>query len=212
MRRSWVDAVCSLGGTAEVAETAAVELAARYTEPHRRYHNTAHVLAVLRDSALLAADLGLADRDRAVITLAACAHDVCYDGRPGDDERRSAEWAGTWLRRAGIAAADMSEVEGLVLATLDHSASAADLAAQVLFDADLAILGASVPDYQRYHLAVRAEYASVPDDAWRTGRAAVLTDLAAREPLFHTTPARHRWERQAKANLATELASLVTPE
>ncbi|HEX4222398.1 MAG TPA: HD domain-containing protein [Pseudonocardiaceae bacterium] len=212
MRRSWIDAVCSLGGTAEVAETAAVELAARYAESHRRYHNTAHVLAVLRDSALLAADLGLAERDRAVITLAACAHDVCYDGRPGDDERHSAEWAGTWLRRAGIADADVSEVEGLVLATLDHSASAADLAAQVLFDADLAILGASVPDYQRYHLAVRTEYASVPEDAWRTGRVAVLTDLAAREPLFHTTPARHRWERQAKANLATELASLVTPE
>lgn len=208
MRRSWVDAVCSLGGNAEVAETAAVELAARYAKPHRRYHNTAHVLAVLRDSALLAADLGLADRDRAVITLAACAHDVCYDGRPGDDERRSAEWAGAWLRRAGVAPADVSEVEGLVLATLDHSADSANLAAQVLFDADLAILGASAPDYERYRLAVRAEYASVTDDAWRTGRAAVLVDLASREPLFRTAQARQRWERRAKANLAAELASI----
>jgi predicted metal-dependent HD superfamily phosphohydrolase len=158
---------------------------------------------------LLAADLELADRDQAVITLAACAHDVCYDGRPGDDERRSAQWSGTWLRRAGIAAADVSEVEGLVLATLDHAAGDADLAAQLLFDADLAILGAAEPDYQRYRLAVRAEYASVSDDTWRTGRAAVLADLAGREPLFHTAQARHRWEQRAKANLAAELASLT---
>jgi predicted metal-dependent HD superfamily phosphohydrolase len=200
--------VCSLGGHAEVAERAALELAARYAQPHRRYHNAAHVLAVLRDSALLAEDLGLPDRDRAVLTLAACAHDVCYDGRPGDDERRSAEWAGTWLGRAGIAAADVSEVEGLVLATVDHTAGSGELAAQVLLDADLAILAAEPADYERYRRAVRAEYASVPDEAWRTGRGAVLTDLAGRQPLFRTAQARQRWENTAKVNLAAELAAL----
>jgi predicted metal-dependent HD superfamily phosphohydrolase len=208
MRESWVDATCSLSGNASIAEEAAADLVARYAEPHRRYHNTAHVLAVLRDATLLADELGLAAHDRAIVTLAACAHDVHYDGKPGDDERRSAEWAGTWLRRAGITGTDVSEVERLVLATIDHAAAPTDLAAQILFDADLAILAAQPEDYERYRRAVRAEYASVSDDAWRSGRAAVLTGLAARDPLFHTAPARKHWEQRAKANLATELSSL----
>jgi predicted metal-dependent HD superfamily phosphohydrolase len=208
MRESWVGAVRSLSGNAAVAEEAAADLVARYAEPHRRYHGTAHVLAVLRDAALLADELGLSAHDRAIVTLAACAHDVHYDGKPGDDERRSAEWAATWLRRTGIADAEVSEVERLVLATIDHVADPADLAAQILFDADLAILAAPPDDYEHYRRAVRAEYASVPDDAWRTGRAAVLTALAARDPLYHTEPARNRWEHQAKSNLAAELSSL----
>lgn len=208
MRRSWVEAVRSLCGNAAVAEAAADELVGCYAEPHRRYHNTAHVLAVLRDAALLADDLDLPLRDRAVLALAACAHDVRYDGRPGEDERHSAEWAGTWLRRADIAAADVSEVERLVLATLDHAADCADPVARVLFDADLAVLGGEPDDYTAYRLAVRAEYAHVSDADWRIGRAAVLADLAGREPLFHTAPARKRWERSAKVNLRTELAAL----
>jgi predicted metal-dependent HD superfamily phosphohydrolase len=208
MRESWIEAVNSLGGNPSAAEQAADDLLARYAEPHRRYHNTAHVVAVLRDTALLADDLGLAERDRAIVTLAACAHDVCYDGKPGEDERNSAEWAGIRLRSAGIADTDVSEVERLVLATIGHSAAADDLTAQILFDADLAILAAPPADYERYRLAVRAEYAAVPDDDWRTGRAAVLSSLAGRDPLFHTRPARQRWERAAKANLAQELADL----
>jgi predicted metal-dependent HD superfamily phosphohydrolase len=208
MRESWIGATCSLGGNALVADQATDDLGARYAQPHRRYHDTAHVLAVLRDSALLADELGLSGHDRAIVALAACAHDVHYDGQPGDDERRSAEWAGSWLRRAGVAESDVSEVERLVLATIDHVADAADLTAQILFDADLAILAAPPEDYERYRSAVRAEYATVSDDAWRTGRAAVLTSLATRDPLFHTEPARARWEQRAKANLATELASL----
>ena len=208
VRESWIAALCSLEGNASVADAAADDLIARYAEPHRRYHDTAHVLAVLRDSALLADDLGLSGRDRAIVTLAACAHDVRYDGKPGDDERASAEWAGSWLRQAGLGAVDVSEVERLVLATIHHTADSADLAAQILFDADLAILAAPPAGYERYRRAVRAEYASVPDEAWRTGRAAVLTDLAARDPLFHTAPARRRWERAAHGNLAAELATL----
>ncbi len=207
MRSSWVDAIRSRGGNTAVAEAAADELLARYAEPHRRYHNTAYVLAVLRDAALLADDLGLSPRDRAILTLAACAHDVHYDGRPGEDERRSADWAANWLRKAGVAEPDVSEVERLVLATLDHAAGSADLVAQALFDADLAILAASPDEYGRYRRAVRTEYAHVSDADWRTGRAAVLADLAGREPLFHTEPARKRWESSAKANLAAELST-----
>ena len=46
-------------------------------------------------------------------------------------------------------------------------------------EADLAILGADPSDYDAYVNGVRAEYAHVPDAAWRTGRSAVLEGLLA---------------------------------
>ncbi|WP_020422000.1 HD domain-containing protein [Amycolatopsis sp. ATCC 39116] len=210
MRNDWVSAVRALGGDGGVAADAAADLAARYAEPHRRYHDTAHVLAVLRDSAALAADLGLPPEERAVLALAAAAHDVVYDGRPGDDERRSAEWAVSWLRRAGARPEHVTRVEELVLATLTHAAPDGDATAQALLDADLAILGADEVAYDRYRSAVRAEYAPISDELWRAGRSAVLSDLLARDPLYATAAARSRWEAAAKANLARELAALRT--
>jgi predicted metal-dependent HD superfamily phosphohydrolase len=205
----WTGAVRLLGGDEQVAAAAAADLAARYGESHRRYHDNAHVRAVMRDTAALAAELRLPEAERAVLTIAAGAHDVVYDGRPGDDERRSASWARDWLARAGVAEAHVARVEELVLATMTHSAPPADQAAWALLDADLAILGAGPEGYDRYRAAVRAEYAALDEPAWRTGRAAVMAGLLARDPLYGTGAGRRRWEATARANIARELDSLM---
>ncbi|NUT46831.1 MAG: hypothetical protein HOV94_05845 [Saccharothrix sp.] len=194
----WHEAVGELGGTHGPGD-----LAERYAEPHRRYHDAVHALAVVRDVRALAADR--TTRERAVLTLAALAHDVVYDGAPGQDERRSAEWVRA--RLAGLPEAD--DVAGLVLATADHTSD--DPLTCLLLDADLAVLAAEPADYERYRAAVRSEYAHVPDEAWRVGRAGVLRDLAGRDPLYVTPQARARWEARAKANLAAELSSLGDP-
>jgi predicted metal-dependent HD superfamily phosphohydrolase len=209
MQAAWPRAVCSLGGSDRVAEAAAAELAARYAEPHRHYHNDAHMHAVVRDSAGLAAELGLPPGERDLVIVAAGAHDVVYDGQPGDDERRSARWARDWLTRAGLQEAHVARVEELVLATLTHAASPDDLAASVLLDADLAILGSDPEAYDRYRAAVRKEYSAFDEPAWRAGRTAVLSGLAARDPLYATGPARSRWEAAARANIGRELELLT---
>jgi predicted metal-dependent HD superfamily phosphohydrolase len=205
---AWADAVGVLGGNQEVALAAAADLSARYAEPHRRYHGNDHVRAVLRDAAALAGELRLPPEDRALLAVAAGAHDVVYDARPGDDERRSAAWARDWLTRAGVEAARVARVEELVLATMTHSAPPGDLAAWALLDADLAILGAEAAAYDRYRDAVREEFGSVDEPAWRAGRAAVMSGLLARDPLYGTATGRRRWEAAARANVARELGSL----
>lgn len=204
----WTDAVGVLGGNARVAAAAAADLNARYGESHRRYHDNAHVRAVLRDAAAVAAELRLPPQERALLTVAAGAHDVVYDARPGDDERRSASWARDWLARAGVEEARVARVEELVLATMTHSASPDDLTAWALLDADLAILGAEAAVYDRYRAAVREEFGSVEEPAWRAGRAAVMSGLLARDPLYGTAGGRRRWAAAAKANVARELDSL----
>lgn len=209
MEEAWTGAVCLLGGDREVATAAAADLGARYAEPHRRYHGSGHVRAVVRDVAILAGELRLPAEERAVLTIAAAAHDVVYAGRPGDDERRSASWARAWLARAGVGEAHVMRVGDLVLATAAHVASPDDPAAWPLLDADLAILGADPPEYDRYRLAVREEYAALDEPAWRAGRTAVMSGLLARDPLYGTRAGRRRWEARARANIARELDSLT---
>ena len=209
METAWTGAVGLLGGDEQVAAAAAADLAARYAQSHRRYHDSAHVRAVLRDAAVLAGELRLTAKERAVLTIAAGAHDVVYDGHPGDDERRSASWAREWLTRAGVAEAHVTRVEELVLATMTHSAPPDDLTAWALLDADLAILGADPGAYDGYRAAVREEYAALDEPAWRAGRAAVMAGLLARDPLYGTGAGRRRWDAAARANIARELGSLI---
>jgi predicted metal-dependent HD superfamily phosphohydrolase len=204
----WTAAVVRVGGRAETAEEGAADLTRRYAEPHRSYHTTRHVDAVVRDVALLAREEQLEEEDRAIVALAACAHDVVYDAQPGEDERASAEWARSWLARADVPKTLIDRVGELVLATMNHSAAPGDAAAAVLLDADLAILGSSADDYAGYVQAVRREYATVSDADWRVGRARVLSALAARPRLYLTAPAHQRWAEHARRNLAAELAEL----
>ena len=205
---AWLGAVSALGGQPGLAADGARDLHRRYSEPHRRYHTLEHVRCVLRDAALLAAELGLGERDTALALAAACAHDVVYDARPGDDESASASWARLHLQAAQVPPPATDRVVALVLATASHAAAPGDHAAEVLLDADLAILGSAEPDYDRYVRAVRQEYRQVPDDLWRAGRAQVLQALQDRAQLYVTGPARDRWETAARANLARELAAL----
>jgi predicted metal-dependent HD superfamily phosphohydrolase len=195
----WRKAVGLLGGT-----PLTTDLATRYSEPHRRYHDLDHARAVARDSVLL---VPLSDQEKAVLILAACAHDVVYDAVPGADEQRSADWARDWLGRSGLAHVADRVVE-LVLMTIKHAADPGDSAACALLDADLAILGSSPADYDAYAAAVRQEYSAVADEAWRSGRSRVLSSLLERDNVFLTPAGRDRWEAQARRNLARELASL----
>jgi len=198
---AWRAAVSALGG-----RPVDTDVVARYSEPHRRYHNLVHVRAVARDAVTL---VSLTEREKAELILAACAHDVVYDAVPGTDEQRSADWARGWLERSNLEAV-ADRVSDLVLATIKHAADPADAVACALLDADLAILGSPVEAYDAYVTAVRQEYAAVADDAWRTGRSRVLSGLLERDRLFLTAAGRDRWETAARRNLARELDPLLT--
>jgi predicted metal-dependent HD superfamily phosphohydrolase len=202
---TWVAAVGMLGGDTGSAEQHAADLTARYTEPHRRYHTIDHVDAVVRDAGELADDLGVADDDRLLMLLAACAHDVVYDAQPGADEKRSAAWARERLALSGIAQPHIARVEHLVLATITHDADPQDWAAWAMLDADLAILGADPDDYRRYAAAVRAEFAEFDDAMWNFGRTTVMTGLLERDPLYRTESGRRRWDTSARRNITAEL-------
>jgi predicted metal-dependent HD superfamily phosphohydrolase len=177
------------------------ELLAAYATD-RGYHDTRHLAEVLDRLEELA---GAGETfDVQAVALAAWFHDAVYDGQEGAEER-SARWALRAL--APLPAAD--EVARLVRLTEDHQPADDDANGRALSDADLAILAARPERYAEYTADVRLEYAHVPDDLFRFGRAAVLQRLLAKPTLFHTAHARRHWENPARANIQAELDHLT---
>lgn len=172
------------------------KLIARWSEPQRRYHTLEHLLFMLE---LLAA------QDAAPATmLAAWYHDAVYDPTSSSNETDSARLAEEGLTRLGMDELT-DRVRDLILLTAEHRRPDGDEQAALLLDADLAILGQPPALYLRYVEGVRAEYAHVADDDFRSGRSAILRGLLEREQLF-THPAFAGLETQARANVQAELA------
>lgn len=198
VRRELVDAWdTGVGGPEKLRDG----LLASWSEPHRTYHDLAHLWRVLRR----VEDLAAHAVDLAAVRLAAWYHDAVHDGQP-DDEERSALRAE--LELVDLAPELVAEVARLVRLTIRHNPEPGDRNGEVLGDADLAILAAPEPAYRRYAEAIRAEYAHVSDEAFRTGRAAILQALLDGPSLFRTPIGRERWEAAARANLAAEIAQL----
>jgi predicted metal-dependent HD superfamily phosphohydrolase len=180
------------------------ELVAAYTDPRRGYHDGRHLGEVLdRLDELAAAGTAY---DRTPVLLAAWFHDAVYDGER-DAEERSAAWAEDALVSL-VPTGVVREVARLVRMTETHLPDDADANGCALSDADLGILAAPAERYEQYRLAVRQEYAHLPDEVFVPGRAGVLRSLAEKPHLFHTAYAREHWERPARTNLAAELAML----
>lgn len=178
----------------QTLEAVGAELLARWSEPHRHYHDRAHLRACLRQV-----------EHEPIVALAMWAHDAIYDPRSGANEERSALLITGLLTRCQVPAAVVREVARLVRLTAGHATDQGDRRGALLADADLAVLASPWPDYQAYVDAVRAEYAHVPDAAWRVGRGAVLQSLLDLSVLYRLHP---QWEQPARTNLSRELATL----
>ncbi|MEU3228310.1 hypothetical protein ABZ695_34835 [Streptomyces sp. NPDC006976] len=206
LRIRWQEAlVAARGGEGPDPLPYADNLLARWAEPQRAYHTTAHLAAVLDRIDTLAGHAADAD----AVRLAAWFHDAVYRPDRSENEERSAVLAERALPEAGVPDAVTAEVARLVRLTVTHDPAADDANGEVLCDADLAILAAAPKEYGEYAAQVREEYGFVPDEAFREGRAAVLRQLLGLPRLFRTPYGAAEWEPRARQNLLTELELLT---
>jgi predicted metal-dependent HD superfamily phosphohydrolase len=177
------------------------ELVAAYTAPGRHYHNLTHIEDCL---AALARVENLSPLERETLSEAIWWHDVVYDATRSDNEELSARLAEQHayenLRQ---------EVGRLIRLTKTHDVQPDDRLGAILISIDLSILGAEPARYDAYSAAIRQEYAHVPDGDYRAGRARVLKQFAARPFIFPDAGFAEAYDRQARENLARELASLA---
>lgn len=181
------------------------ELIAAYGEPHRRYHDLAHIADCL-DQLTKVPDLP--DEVRLRLAYAIWWHDAIYDPTRPDNEAASADLARRDLATLGASAETRAEVARLIALTAGHQVGEGDAEGALLVSIDLAVLGRPPGDYDAYARAIREEYAHVPEAMFRPGRASVLKRMLAAEPLYPDPVFRGRLETQARANLAREIAVL----
>ena len=170
LRRKWHDLLRVWAVDPALADRTFEDVREHYAEPGRFYHTLDHVQTVLET----VESLGSYARNLNAVKLATWLHDVIYDSKASDNEERSADYAERLCEKFSIPEGHL--VTSLILRTKTHDAGD-DADAQVLLDADLAILGASEPAYRAYAEKIRQEYAWVPEPDYRQGRAAGLAEL-----------------------------------
>jgi predicted metal-dependent HD superfamily phosphohydrolase len=169
------------------------DLLHRWAEPQRCYHTTAHLAHCL-------ATYDCNPLRDARVELALWFHDAVYNPHASDNEERSAELARLVATPAGLTPETIDVVVGCILATR-HREPPANAAQALTLDVDLAILGETRRRFDRYDAAIRAEYAWVPEEAYRRERGRILAGFARRDDLFTTPWFRRRYLDTARANL-----------
>lgn len=196
-------------GPVEFPQPLLAALQAAYATPQRSYHDYAHVQAVLRHYAAVAADPGWAQPRE--VRLAVLYHDAVYTAGRSNNEARSArlvrEHGARWLPDAGI---DIDRVAELIELTARHGRlSPSDLDgdphpddARHFLDCDMAILGAPTAEFDAYDRGIAREYRGVmPDWLFRRNRRRFLRGLLERERIFLSDFFHRRLDVAARANL-----------
>ncbi len=178
------------------------ELARRYSESHRHYHTLEHVDACLTWLDWMA---GTAQR-AAEVELSLWFHDAVYQPARPDNEQASGDLARQVLGGMNVPVAAVERIAASIAATSQHRPISADGA--LVVDIDLSVLGAEPDAYDEFERCVRQEYALVPIDAYRRGRARVLEAFLARPRIYHTATMHELFEAPARSNLKRAITGL----
>jgi predicted metal-dependent HD superfamily phosphohydrolase len=189
---------CEIEQTA--IEKTFAQLADAYSTPGRYYHTLEHIHHVLETVKTLQNQA----QDITAVEFAAWFHDVIYDTRASDNEEQSANFAVELLTSLGVANSLIANVNRLILNTKLHQADINDFDGHILLDADLAILGSNPENYQKYALAIRQEYAWVPDMEYIVGRQGVLERFLKRPRIYFTQVMFNALEASARNNIKAE--------
>lgn len=204
--------VAAEGGTAprDVAQSVGTELAQRWMDPQRHFHNLEYLKTTLENVDILSEQA----RDVDAIRLAVWYHGAIFDvseaaverGEAGLNVLSSADYAADSLAELGVREAQIEKITDLIRGLHRHQA-VDDIDAQVLSDADLSILAADPQEYLEYLRAIRREYAAYDESRFIAARSKVIGSLLNRPQLFWTHGAAG-WEEQARENLRAELERL----
>jgi len=180
------------------------ELIRAYSLPGRFYHNLTHIQDCL---SLFDGTRFLACHPEEV-ELAIWFHDAVYDTRKNNNEQRSAEWAGSVIRQAGLSSDTSERISYSILATR-HETEVTDTDAQLLADMDLSILGREEDVFWIYEENIRREYAWVPESQFRQRRMEILRGFLERRHIYYHEKYREMATERARLNLKQAIARLM---
>jgi predicted metal-dependent HD superfamily phosphohydrolase len=198
---NWWHLLQSFGVEQVAAEKTFTQLVTAYSTPGRYYHTLEHIYHVLNTIQTLQNQA----QDLPAVQFAAWFHDVIYNPQAQDNEEKSAIYASEILKSLTIPSYIITKVSTLILHTKHHQAASDDCDTQVLLDADLAILGTNPSRYHQYALAIRQEYAWLPDAIYLAARNKVLQQFLQRHRIYFTDLMFANFESSARHNLKAEI-------
>jgi predicted metal-dependent HD superfamily phosphohydrolase len=179
------------------------EIGDQYSGSGRHYHNLSHLDKLLQELDAVKAFFS----DWQTILFAIAYHDIIYNPLKSDNEEKSASLATKRLSKLSIPAAQCDKCYDHIMATKGHHV-AADNDTNFFTDADLAILGADAATYRWYAAMIRKEYHWYPDIVYKPGRKKVLQHFLDMPAIYKTAYFSGKYEKQARANLTSELNEL----
>lgn len=187
----------------ELATNLWLEIFTKYSEPKRHYHTISHLEAMIANLKLVQAEI----QDWDTTLFAVFYHDIIYKASSSTNEADSANLAAERLKEIGLPVDKIAQCSKMILATKAHELSE-DNDINYLTDADLAVLGSNQYDYQRYTEQIREEYAIYPDFMYNSGRKKALQHFLDMDSIYKTPYFTKQFAKQAKINIAEEIASL----
>lgn len=188
----------------ELATNLWLEIFTRYSEPKRRYHTITHLENIIRD--LNEVKSKIEDWDTTL--FAVYYHDIIYKASGSTNEADSAKLAMEKLSEINYPPEKIAKCSNMILATKSHEQSG-DNDTNYLIDADLAVLGSSPYDYQKYSEQIREEYSIYPDFMYNNGRKKALQHFLGMERIFKTEDFAKKYEKQARLNIENELLEMA---
>jgi predicted metal-dependent HD superfamily phosphohydrolase len=179
-------------------------LVSAYSEKQRHYHTLEHVADCLRHLDTCVARINEPNE----VELALWFHDAIYNPLSGKNERKSADWAASFLSTNAANVELAARVHRLIMVT-EHNAPTHTNDESILVDIDLSILGADSAIYNVFEQAVRKEYRIVPIFLYRKKRPAVLKGFLERPFIYQNEPFKSEREQQARVNLANAISNLT---
>lgn len=179
-----------------------------YTEPHRKYHTLLHI-----GDCLSVLDVLETPVQKQIVEVALWWHDAVYVPGERDNEMNSVALFDAVAGNLNTSDDEDDVIRSAIYVTESHELFPAHVIdswteKQAVIDIDLAILGAHPARYAHYAQSVREEYEFVSDEVWRAGRSTFLRKTLGKPAIFGLEEMRHRFDAQARENMASELETL----
>lgn len=192
LRESWV----KVAGDSSVAEKWWQKIINYYSEPHRYYHNSSHIAALL--SLIPQVSPNLAEDDETILIYASFFHDLIYNPQSKNNELESSILWEEFSQEMSMENKIFQVVKDTILATAQHFQKPTHNISELFLDLDLSILGTTAEKFQEYEDNIRLEYGFVPENIYQVERIKIMKTLL--NP-YKTTIAQKLWGQAAENNL-----------
>ena len=163
----------------------------RYSEPHRMFHTIEHIYNVIKNLKTCKPE----------VIIAAIYHDIIYVPGSSQNEYCSSQLAAKHLAMIGLKFNSIMTVSKHILATEQHIP--VDLIGnEELMDADMSILAAKKPAFNKYCYDIRMEYPHLSDSEFKAQRSRWALEQLGRLKIFHSKK-NYKLEAIARKNLRT---------